>query len=343
MASYPESTIRAAVAARLHQGMDEEQVDAVEQEVRAEFAAEPPIEPMAPLRVAARKAGGWLSTDGRRDREAFRLATQGAHPMNGSDVPERRWTIWLCPECERIEGPSFGLQPEAEPVVCNQHMRGLDTSVEIWDGFPVMQEIEVIPARPTQPAVPVPQEGSEGWPEVWVRFDSRPALPPEASREPLTDVWSEASKGRRYMPSPQEGRPEQFKKLRDRLLSDEATAAGWRSWLGRKPGDRVELHGETERLRRAVAAAWDQATGHAFSLPAESDGDDALGAGMTVLKELKDSFMEAAGRNSRNHKRLTEPGRSEREIAEGLEAKGRQDAYLDVAWWLGKLDSGDQS
>ena len=79
MASYPESTIRAVVAARLDQGMDEETVAAVEAEVRAELAAEPPVKPMGPLRVALRRAGGWLSTDGRREREEYRLATTGGH------------------------------------------------------------------------------------------------------------------------------------------------------------------------------------------------------------------------------------------------------------------------
>lgn len=76
MADYPESTIRAAIVARLDQGMDEETVDAIGQEVRDELAAEPPVEPMSRLQVAIRRAGGWLSTDGRREEEAFRLATQ---------------------------------------------------------------------------------------------------------------------------------------------------------------------------------------------------------------------------------------------------------------------------
>lgn len=79
MAAYPESTIRASVAARIHLGMDDEEVYVVEQEVRAELAAEPPVEPMPPLRVAIRKAGGWLSSDGHREREEYRLATQPDH------------------------------------------------------------------------------------------------------------------------------------------------------------------------------------------------------------------------------------------------------------------------
>lgn len=83
MAEYPESTIRAAVAARLHQGMDDEEVDAVEQAVRDELAAEPQVEPMSALQVAIRRAGGWLSTDGRREEEAFRLATQPTDQVGG--------------------------------------------------------------------------------------------------------------------------------------------------------------------------------------------------------------------------------------------------------------------
>lgn len=75
MAEYPESVIRAEVAARLHQGMDDEHVAAVEAAVRDLLAAEPPIAPMSRVQVAIRKAGGWLSTDGLREREAFRLAT----------------------------------------------------------------------------------------------------------------------------------------------------------------------------------------------------------------------------------------------------------------------------
>lgn len=81
MAEYPESAIRAAVAARLHQGMDDEEVYAVEQEVRAELAAEPPIEPMSKLGVAIVQAGGWSEHHTQRDEEAYRLATQ----QNSSD------------------------------------------------------------------------------------------------------------------------------------------------------------------------------------------------------------------------------------------------------------------
>jgi hypothetical protein len=59
MADYPESTIRAVVAARLHQGMDDEEVYAVECKVRDELAAEPPVAPMSSLQVAIRH--GWLA------------------------------------------------------------------------------------------------------------------------------------------------------------------------------------------------------------------------------------------------------------------------------------------
>lgn len=74
MAEYPESVILSEIAAHVHQGMDDEQIDAVEQRVRAELAAEPPIEAMGTVQLAIREAGGMLSTDGRREYEAFRLA-----------------------------------------------------------------------------------------------------------------------------------------------------------------------------------------------------------------------------------------------------------------------------
>jgi hypothetical protein len=74
VAEYPESVIRAEIGTRIHQGMDDEQIDAVEQRVRDKLADEPPIRPMGNVQLAIREAkGGMLSTDGPREREAYRL------------------------------------------------------------------------------------------------------------------------------------------------------------------------------------------------------------------------------------------------------------------------------
>lgn len=87
MADYPEDTIRAEIAARCHQGISDEDYHALAQQVRAELSAEPPIEPMSDLQVAVRKAGGFLSTDGRREWEAYRLASLTKVPATRRPSP----------------------------------------------------------------------------------------------------------------------------------------------------------------------------------------------------------------------------------------------------------------
>lgn len=83
MAEYPESTIRAITAARLHQGMDDEEIYAVDQEVRTELAAEPPVGAMSPLQVAIIEAGGWSPRHTHRDEEAYRLAKEASASSEG--------------------------------------------------------------------------------------------------------------------------------------------------------------------------------------------------------------------------------------------------------------------
>lgn len=71
-----ERTIQAEVRARIHQGMDHEECAAVAAATRDEFADVPLPTPMSRLQVAIRKAGGWLTTDGWRERESFAMATE---------------------------------------------------------------------------------------------------------------------------------------------------------------------------------------------------------------------------------------------------------------------------